>query len=308
MATKVQFHLDYAANPHQLPASMWLKSGFEAHSERSAELYAAEVNFFRDVAPRIPTNAPATYFEAIDPRNGNGVLLMEDLTLRRVRFGDPTRPLTPEVAESLLDVQARYHSFLQGPGRDLDLDWLTVGGAIHSVDVASEYFEFWDTASRQPRWRFVPDALADRARARRALETMLAGDRREASWLVHGDPHLGNVFFDSQGRGGFLDWQTVMRGTWAFDVAYFLVISLGVADRRAHERRLLEHYLARLEEYAGAAPSFEEAWLAYRRHVMWTFLTVLCPVERQVEEICSAHAERVCAALIDLDTLESLGA
>jgi len=60
MATKIQLHLTYAdgGNPADLPASMWLKTGFEKHSARSAELYAAEVNFFRVVAPAVPTNAP----------------------------------------------------------------------------------------------------------------------------------------------------------------------------------------------------------------------------------------------------------
>ncbi|WP_188110710.1 phosphotransferase [Aeromicrobium ginsengisoli] len=307
MATKIQLHLTYADNPHGLPPSMWLKTGFEKHSERSAELYAAEVNFFRVVAPAVPTNSPLTFFEAIDGETGNGVLLMEDLTLRGVRFGDQTQPLTPDVAASLLDVQARYHSFLAESADDLDLSWLTVGGAIHSVDVAGEYLEFWETASQAPRFRFVPEELGDPVRIKAGLDRMIANDRQESQWLVHGDVHLGNVFFDDQGNGGFLDWQTVMRGTWAFDVAYFIVVSLSVEDRRAHEQDLLRTYLARLEEYGGHAPSFEDAWLAYRQHVMWTFLMVLCPVERQAEEICTAHAERICAALVDLQVLESLG-
>ena len=310
MATKARYLLRYsrAGNPHGLPGSLWLKSGFEAHSARSAQLYAAEVNFFRDIAPVAAINAPVTYFEAIDPETGNGVLLMEDLTERGVTFGTQTEPITPDIAVGLLAIQARYHSFLlRNPGAPV-MDWLSVGGAIHSVDVAGEYLGFWPTASAQPRWAHVPPALDNPGRIQAGMQTMLAMDRHESRWLVHGDPHLGNLFFDAAGAGGFLDWQTVMRGSWAFDLAYFLIMSLSVADRRASERDLIREYLTCLSAEKGLAPRFADAWTAYRQHAMWSFLTVLCPVERQAEEICTAHAERVCAALVDLETLPSLGA
>jgi hypothetical protein len=310
MATKARYLLSYSAggDEHGLPRSMWLKSGFEAHSARSAQLYAAEVSFFHDIAPVAGINTPVTYFEAIDPATGNGVLLMEDLTERGVTFGTQTQPITPDVAASLLAIQARYHSFLlRRPGGPA-LDWLSVGGAIHSVDVAGEYLHFWPTASAQPRWVHVPPVLDNPDRIRAGLQTMLSMDRNEGRWLVHGDPHLGNLFFDAAGTGGFLDWQTVMRSSWAFDLAYFLIMSLSVADRRANERDLIREYLARLRAEHGLPPVFRDAWTAYRQHAMWSFLTVLCPVNRQSEEICQAHAERACAALVDLETLQSLGA
>lgn len=308
MATKVQFHLTYndAGAAHGLPPSVWVKTGFESHSERSAELYAAEVNFFRDVAPVAGIGVPATYFEAIDPQTGNGLLIMEDLSLRDVTFGDPRRALHPDVVANLLEIQARYHTFLDRAPSGLDLGWLRVGGAIHSVDVVGEYLPFWDTAAAAPRWAFVPPELDDPPRIRRALYARQELDLIDPVSMLHGDPHLGNLFFDHTGTGSFLDWQTVMRGAWGFDVAYFIVNSMSVEDRRRHERDLLSTYLDAVRSYRDHAPSFDEAWQAYRRHAMWTFLTVLCPVERQPEEVCLAHAERVCAALVDLETLESL--
>ncbi|WP_067668389.1 phosphotransferase [Nocardia miyunensis] len=307
MATKVRLRLTYndIGCAAKLPDTMWLKTGFESHSERSALLYAAEVNFFREIAPLVAANLPATYFEAIDPATGNGVLLLEDLEQRGVRFGHPLEPVTPAVARSLLDILARLHALPTTTEPVGQLDWLKPGGAIQAVDVGAEYLGFWETAARQPRFAFVPESLRDRARIRSALKQMEADDRAEPAWLVHGDPHQGNVFFDAAGNGGFLDWQTVGLGSWAFDVAYFLIMSLTVEDRRAHEKSLLRYYLGRLAAHAGRAPGYDEALLAYRRHAIWCFMTVLCPVERQPEEVCSANAERTCAALSDLRTLEA---
>ena len=98
-----------------------------------------------------------------------------------------------------------------------------------------------------------------------------------------------------------------MRGHWAFDVSYFLTLSLSVEDRRKNDRDLIRYYLDRLKVFGVTPPAFEDAWVSFRQHIMWCFLTTLCPVEKQSEEICTLNAERTCAAMVDLDTLGSLG-
>jgi hypothetical protein len=309
MATKAQFFLEYneQGRAYGLPPSMWVKAGFEAGSARSVPLYAAEVNFFRDLAPHLPIRCPASYFQAIDPGSGNGILILEDMTLRHARFGSQFDPLTPDGAADVLDMQARYHSFLWADRAETTYPWLTVGGAIGQVDVIDEFLGFWDVALARPRYQFVGPGLQDRVRVRKGLRQMEALDKREARCLVHGDCHLGNLFFEPDGGVGLLDWQTAMRGHWAFDVSYFLTLSLSVEHRRRNERALMEHYLDRLRFYGVTPPSFDDAWLSYRQHIAWCFLTILCPVEKQAEEICMLNAERACAAMMDHDTFGALG-
>jgi aminoglycoside/choline kinase family phosphotransferase len=311
MATKAQYFLDYneAGRAHGLPRSMWLKAGLEAHSEASAPLYAAEVNFYRDLAPRLAINSPKTFFEAIDRETGSGVLLLEDLTLRNVRFGRPTDRIDLAGAKRVLELMARYNPVPQlqqfAGGK---LAWLEAASAIDTANVIDLYLGFWDTAALQPRFRHVPNALMDRERMRRAVHAMRDNDRfGPRAWLVHGDGHMGNMFFEQDGAPGLLDWQTAMLGDWASDVSEFLVFSLDVETRRAHERDLIAHYLAALGASGVAAPSFEDAWLTYRRHAAWSFLTVMCPVEMHPEEVCTIWAERACAAIVDLETLKALG-
>ena len=52
--------------------------------------------------------------------------------------------------------------------------------------------------------------------------------------VMHGDPHVGNTFYERDGRPGFLDWQTTMIGPSTHDVVYFIVGAMTVEDRRAH--------------------------------------------------------------------------
>jgi Phosphotransferase enzyme family len=310
MATKVQFMLEYneAGRAANLPSSLWLKAGFEAHSARSAPLYAAEVNFFRDIAPCAPIPCPRSYFQEIDSDTGGGILLLEDLTLRKVRFGDQAQPLSADSAAKVLDAQASCHAFLWAEDRQRLFPWLMAGGAIHAVDVVDEFLGFWDIAEHRPRFKHVPGSLRDQHRIRQALRQMEANDRQDPKCLVHGDCHLGNLFFEEDGRPGLIDWQTAMRGHWAFDVSYFLIVSLSVEDRRRHEVDLINQYLDSLGRRGIEKPPFEQAWLSYRQHAMWCFLTALCPIEKQSEDICTLNAERSCAAITDLDSLASLGA
>jgi hypothetical protein len=310
MATKAQYFLRYndVGLRHGLPPSLFLKTGFEVHSARAVPLYAAEVNFFRDIAPLKPLRCPEAYYQAIDPETGNGVLLLEDLTLRGVRFGKQAEPLSPDTAAAVLSELAGCHALLWNDRQMSRFPWLKAGGAIREVDVIGEFLDYWDISAGRPRFAKVPQELRDRARIRRALRQMETNDLATANCLVHGDCHLGNLYFEKDHTAGCIDWQTAMRGHWAFDISYFLIVSLSVEDRRRSDRTLLKHYLDQLGVRGVTPPPFEEAWLAYRQHAVWAFLTALCPVEKQPEEFAVLNAERSSAAIVDLASLASLGA
>ena len=309
MATKAQLFLTYndAGKAHGLPESLWVKSGFDALNDELRAHNQTEACFFRDLAPSLSINIPKTWLELVDPPRHNGLMLFEDLTARNVTFGRQTTPLEPDEMLRVLDLQAGYHGAFWKDRRLEAFDWLTVGGMIVSSNVCDIFLGFWDMVETLPRFDFVPPQLRDPALIRRAIQTLHANDAREANCIVHGDAHQSNLFFDPDGTPGYLDWASVMRGHWAFDVSYVLVGSQRVEDRRRLQRDQLAYYLDRLSAITGEVIPFDEAWLAYRQHAMWMFMTTLCPVELHPEELCMINAERACAAIVDLDTVASLG-
>lgn len=309
MATKVQFHLAYneAGDRHGLPPSAWIKTGFDAADEALMAHSATEVHFFRDLAPHLPVNLPASYVEVIDPDRPNGILLLEDLTLRGARFGRQTTPLEPDEMMRVLELQAGYHGALWRSPRLTALDWLRFGGMLVDGDVCGIFLGFWPVAEKAPRFELVPDGLRDRALIHDAIHRMHDLDARDPHCIVHGDAHQGNLFFDADGRPGYLDWASVGTGHWAFDVAYVLAGSQTVENRRALQRDQLAFYLDRLAATGGERIAFDDAWLAYRQHAMWMFMTTLCPVEFHPEEICILNTERAVAAISDLDSIGALG-
>ena len=128
--------------------------------------------------------------------------------------------------------------------------------------------------------------------------------------VIHGDPHIGNLF-DDHGRTGFLDWGIISTGTPLRDVSYFLNVGLSIADRQAHERALLRHYLDIWNASAPSPIGLDEAWLAHRIHGAYTVLAC-CQIvtfaessdeQRIFSEAFLARAE---AAVADLDSLAAL--
>src|SRR3546814_17846854 len=98
----------------------------------------------------------------------------------------------------------------------------------------------------------------------------------------HGDAHLGNMFFEIDGRPGFLDWQAWQEGPYMHDVAYSIIGNLKVEDRRAAEKNLLAGYLTALQDHGVAnPPSREDAWEAYRRQPTHGSMGPFTPTEIQ---------------------------
>lgn len=306
-ATKVRLEPVYADNGVPGPSSLYVKAALAGPEQRQLlwQALRGEATFYGRWRPRLSIEAPQAWFAETEADSGQALVLMEDLDLRGVRYGDPTVPLDLAQVRDCLALLAQCHGrwWRQTELRHADAYPGMLAG------IADLFFskEHWDRLMSLPRGRHVPPALRDREGLRRAWERMQALAQPQCECLVHGDAHPGNLYFTREGRAGFLDWQNTMHGPWMHDVAYLIATALTVADRRDHERELLREYLDALGRAGGTPPGFDEAWLRYRRHLAHPFCWVLTPESMQPEENCSAIAERICAAMTDLDCLQALG-
>lgn len=308
-ATKLQLRLRYAAGGEQAPETMWLKGGLEAHSVDYAALYATEAGFYREFADTMSARCPHSWYAP--PRDGDSppYLLLEDLVVRGVHFGDARHALDVDTARCALDALAQIHAAHWGRDLAVAHPWLP--------DAATQVFptliEAWTAPAHWrehlalPRGAAVSDGLRDAGRIRAGLLALLRVSSRAHSGLIHGDAHVGNLYVDPAGSVGYLDWQTVMRGCWAHDVAEFCGSALDAETRRRHEGDLLRGYLVSLRRFGADAPSFDVAWTLYRQHMIWAYMWVLCPVQLQAEAICTINAARAVAAINELGTLAALG-
>lgn len=308
-SSKARLRLSYneAGRRAGLPASMYIKGGFNRRVlKRIWSALAIEVRFFIEAAPEMDVNIPRCHFARIDEESRQAIVLLEDLSARSVSFGVLTDPISPDRVAAMLELMAKYHGHWWGdPRLPRYASWKE---PMHLYMKWQLRRDWWEKVLEMPQGELMPPGLRDPDLLERAIDTLWEMNERLPQTFVHGDPHLGNTFFERDGAPGLLDWQCSMRGPWVHDVSYFITCALAVDDRRAHERNLLRHYLDALAASGGEPPGFDAAWLEHRRQMMHGLpMFVPSAPDQGPEAWTVAASRRFQAAAEDLDVLESLG-
>ena len=305
--TKARFRLNYDGDS-SLPERMILKGAFEPHSERMQSMYQWEARFYAEIAPHVSLNVPRAFHAGVEPGGWRAATLMEDLTVRGVRFCRAQEPLGFGHVQRRLDQLATLHARswnspdLQPGGR---WDWVQRRFGAFSQAYNDYYLEAerWAACMASPRGVAVSGKLQDRNWMRHALARLTAFEAEDPFCLNHGDTHPGNLYVDADGTPGFLD-VTVMRSPWWAEIAYHLVASIDIAERRAWEGPLLGYYLARLADAGGPRLAFEHAWLRYRQAIAYgLFIFLINETRFQSEATNTAYTARFGTAAIDHDTV-----
>jgi hypothetical protein len=265
-----------------------------------------EARFYDELAPSIEMRIPSSYF-ARSGDDGAFLMLLEDLQATGASMSDGTWGVPADLAAGALSDLARLHVRFEDPGRLAAIrPWVMATPAM-----SSDY--------TKPLLRHVIDENADVLSEDyiAVAEMYLAdSDALIALWaqgphtLIHGDPHIGNLFIDN-GRVGFLDWGLMTVSTPMRDVSYFITMSMLADERRKHERDLLEHYLDTRRSLGGADISAEDAWQAHRVHTAYTvlasFLSLVPPYNGEDQrEFSDLFRGRAIDALDDLETVPAL--
>ena len=262
-----------------LPDVMVVKAGFDRHDPIMLWTYQIEMQAYRDVLPRFAIHAPRCWYAGPSPDGASAAVIIEDLEPRGVRFCHALQPLSRDEATRFMEAFAAFHA------QSWQRPELTDGS--------------WAWAIEQQETRA---GLAD------YLGSLQAFESSQPQVVLMGDEHLGNLYIESDGTPGFLDFQSRVA-PWAQGIAYFLGNALDALDRRAWERDLIAHYLDRLASRGVTPPGFDEAWDAYCRSLLFGFFVWLTNgTQFQTESVCAANCARYAAAVIDNQTFERLGA
>jgi aminoglycoside phosphotransferase (APT) family kinase protein len=231
----------------------------------------AEARFYRDLAFDAPVRVPRAWFADFD--DDRYIMVFEDLVASGCRFPSPKDDDIAERARDIVEQLAALHAHYWETPRfepDGDLAWLTAkrtgdaGGGGNFV-------------------RMAVDALGDRlpeAFHRIADVYLTHAPEIVRLWndgprtLVHGDPHLGNLFVDevNGGRTGFLDWAMIGRSPGLRDVAYVLCNSIPADVREGVERELVTRYCELLGG-AGITLARDDAWDQYRLFAVYSWVS-----------------------------------
>lgn len=261
---------------------------------------AREARFYDSVGRELPVRVPRPIRSVWTKDGREYLMLLEDLESSGCDFPRFETTGDLRVVRAAVEALADLHGGFWNSARFAnDLAWIEppMRGDVGLSLIGAGVEQFGDT--QPPAFHEVARIYLEH---NADLCDLLASG---TPTLLHGDPHLGNMFLDGE-RVGLLDWACVARGPALRDVAYFLGASVSTELRRAEERGLIERYLDRLAASGAPAPSFDEAWRAYRIHVAnaWVAATATLAAGARMQrlDVGRRAVTRANATLEDLGT------
>jgi len=299
VATNARFHIECAGGtPDGLSPDLCIKGYFTEYGKPYRHAGVPEAAFYRDVLGLTGMNTLRCVYADCDPETSDSAVITEDVVARGAEFLDARSPYTPDQCAQSLGELAALHSGTWMASEVADLASLAPRFQMYTqmrgVDEIKVNFD-------GPIGAGAPDEVRDSQQLYDVYSQLTRQVATESPWcVVHGDSHIGNVFLHADGHPSFVDWQLVQRGPWYLDVGYHLSSCLTIADRRAHERDLVAHYLERLAAGGVDAPSIDDAWHGVRRgmvhgYYLWAITLKVDP------EITSRLIERLGTACADHD-------
>jgi hypothetical protein len=200
--------------------------------------------------PTVP--APRAWFAKSDGPTGNLCLVTEKMT-GATEYQEDDASLSAEHIDAALDGLARLHA------------------------------RFWNRTPKEVE--AIPRAVVDwfdslvRFSWGRAARTLLVESwvhMNAAQTVLHGDARIGNMLFGE--RFVLIDWQAVRLGLAAFDLAYFLTLSLTTPRREELEARAIATYHARLVAHGVTGYSQAQLEEDYRHGVLCVLVLLSLPL------------------------------
>jgi thiamine kinase-like enzyme len=266
MSESHRISLIYESSERVGPARIVIKLAASDPTSRATGvglgIYAREVRFYRELAPRIGGPLATCIFARYDETEGWFTLVLEDAA--PAVPGDQIAGCTVEQARLAMRELARLHAPVFGDRALAASDWLNQPTPVNQALVSQLLPGFLDRYGD----RIAPEHRVLCERFVASLDAWLA-ERRPPLGLVHGDFRLDNLLFGEPGSPRPLtvvDWQTVGWGGAMTDAAYFLGGGLQIEDRRLNEQELFHAYHEALLAHGVQEIAWEECWAEYRRH------------------------------------------
>jgi hypothetical protein len=273
--------------------------------------YEKEIRFYEEVAADTPIGTPRIYFSRFDPESRDFVLLLEDLSDRRME--DQILGCgSSDALDALAPLAAHHATWWESEKLD-SLTWLPkLAEPPYPQVIAGMFKQSWPRAQEvlgdhlSERYREYGDRYVD------LVQWFCDEGTKPPVTFVHGDYRLDNLFFGNGDRSlVVVDWQLSFRGRAGFDLGYFVSQSLTADERTKCEDALKRTYLDALASNGVDYPE-DEFNDDYRRTVAFCFAypviasgQIETTNERQVALIVQM-VDRAVQAIEDNDALALL--
>lgn len=301
--------IDYARGNGPVRLVVKLASDDPARRTADAFTYRCEVNFYRQIAPRVSVRIPRCHLAVVADDGSVFTLLLEDLA--PAVAGDQIAGCTVRQAHDAAVNIAGLHGPLWRDQRLRALDWL-IPMSPDIADLSAAFFKD-STATFIDRYSLSGETISAMAEF---------GEKSVAFWrqdpetftLLHADYRLDNLLFGPPGSPDpviAVDWQACMVGQPLRDVAFVVVSGLHPEDRRSAERDIVAAYHQSLCTFDIGDYDLEQCWQDYRFGVFHSAMITVFGAAAGIrsergDRMFTVMAERSAAAINDLDALSLL--
>ncbi len=273
--------------------------------------YEREIRFYEEIGGDCGLRAPARYFSHADIQGDQFILLMEDLG--SARCGNDLNACNVNEAELVVRRAAELHARWWESDDLLRLSWMPfINDPVHQ-SAEPAYQQSWPVFLNMYGDRLSARLLATSEAFQHHVIDVLNMLEPSPRTLIHGDYRGDNMFFGpGEGELTLCDWQISMKGRGAFDIAYFLSMSVPADVRKAEEMRLLRLWHDTLVQRGVKGYTFDEALRDYRVGVLYSWVYVVVaigavdPANERGLALFDAIFERRCRAMEELDAGELL--
>lgn len=292
--------------PKTLVAKMAAQGAQSRESGASLNLYMRETRFYQELAPRITSGLPQTFFADCSEDGRTFCLLFEDMA--PARMGDQLEGCGVEDARAAMKTAAALHAPLWDDAGLPKMGWIDRNAmtSLYRNTVPAFIPEF------EKRFEnLLEEGVMDVAKGYAGCIQNYF-DKHDGPWTVsHQDYRLDNMLFDARGGDlpvAVLDWQTFVPGPGALDATYFNGAGLLAGHRREYEESLARLYHQELKAHGVTGYDWDRCWRDYRLHAAHGLnmsivgAAITTPTERG-DKMLSTMINRHAVQMIDLDTL-----
>ncbi len=311
-----RFHLTYDIMEEQAPRTLIAKLPVADPVLRARIVqrghYDKEIQFYEDIAGRIPLRTPKCYYSARNSTAQAYILLLEDLFPARVG-NDYVGCSGAEAAEACRAL-AGFHAYFWEHTALSTMTWIPTFQALASLNQQSYQQSlplFLDKFSQRVSgfFREIASAFCE------VLPNIWYKLGQPPLTMLHGDFRLDNLFFGTEEGGppfAVVDWQLLRQGLGVVDVAYFLGVSVAPEVRQAREREILQQYHMRLVQHGVQGYTFTQCLRDYQQatcYALYVAVNALAHLDftsERREAMASVVIARLSAALYDHRVMDLL--
>ena len=268
-----------------------------------ARVFEREARFYEDVAPRLGSLVPRSYFVGCDVDADDYILLLEDLGANRC--GDQAAGCSIPDARAAVEAIARFHARFWENDDLAAIEWMPridsegmkVGEVVYAASIDGFKAVFADAID--PRCAGIIDRFGPN------VPQLLDRFAAMPNTIAHFDYRLDNLFFDGDGGVQMIDFQTSSKGGGIYDVGYLLSQSVNIDDRRANEQALLQLYHDTLVAEGVQGYGLDQITADYRVAVLYSWVIPVFAVgsldvsSERAMTLWTRVIERAQAAMID---------